>query len=185
MKSSSGYSGVRKVEGRTVVLIIGAVALMGILPFMTGCLSLSVDQNFINAWVNYDKASANLASPAVEPNNADDLISVGEQGVALQNQYGPVIAAYSVSDTYLPVQQVLVTLIKDRITFYDQMNEWGTCVKPFSDEGVSDGGTCDAYLEEMNAANDDITADRNNLLNAMDNAGLQDQEYLVNNLGTQ
>ena len=38
------------------------------------------------------------------------------------------------------------------------MNQWGTCVKPFSDANVSDGGTCDSYLDAMNTANDEITA---------------------------
>jgi hypothetical protein len=161
--------------------IIGLVGIMVSMPFIAGCLSLSVDQNFINAWLDYDKATALLESPAVEMNNADALISVGQQGVALQNQYGPLIAAYSVSDTYLPVQQALLTMIKDRITFYDQMNQWGTCVKPFSDANVSDGGSCNSYLDAMNTANEEITADRNNLLNIMDKEGLQGQEYLVNN----
>ena len=134
--------GMTKMKGISIAWIIGIVGIMAIMPFVTGCLALSPDQNFINAWVNYDKATAALESPAVEMNNADALISVGQQGVAIQDQYGPLIAAYSVSDTYLPVQQALVTMIKDRITYYDQMNQWGTCVKPFSDAGVSDGGSC-------------------------------------------
>ena len=170
-----------EVKGITKAWIIGIVGIMVIIPFVTGCLSLSVDQNFINAWINYDKATALLESPAVEMNNADALISVGQQGLALQDQYGPLIAAYNVSDTYLPVQQALVTMIKDRITYYDQMNQWGTCVKPFSDAGVSDGGSCNSYLDAMNTANNEIAADRNNLLNIMDEGGLQGQEYLVNN----
>ena len=129
------------MKGLTKAWIIGIVGIMVIMPFLTGCLALSPDQNFLNTWSNYDQATAALESPAVVMSNADTLISIGAQGVALQNQYGPIIAAYSVSDTYLPVQQGLVTMIKDRITFYDQMNQWGTCVKPFSDAGVSDGGT--------------------------------------------
>jgi hypothetical protein len=165
----------------TTAWIVGIVGIMIIIPFFTGCLALSPDQNFLNAWNNYDKATAGLEPPAVDMNNADKLISVGQQGVALQDQYGPLIAAYSVSDKYRPVQQALVTMIKDRITYYDQMNQWGTCGKPFSDAGVSDGGSCDSYLDAMNIANDDITADRNNLLNIMDQEGLQGQEYLVNN----
>jgi hypothetical protein len=157
------------------------VGVMLAMSLMTGCLSLSVDQNFINGWLDYDKATALLETPAIEADNADVLISDGQQGVALQNQYGPLLAAYSVSEQYLPVQQALVTLVKDRITFYDQMNQWGTCVKPFSDANVSDGGSCDSYLDAMNTANNEIAADRNNLLNIMDQAGLQGQEYLVNN----
>ena len=169
------------MKGITRALIVGIVVMMVILPFTTGCLSLSVDENFLNAWNNYDKATVDLAPPAVIETNADTLISVGEQGVALQNQYGPVIAAYSVSDTYRPVQQALLTMMKDRITYYDQMNQWGTCVKPFSDANVTDGGSCNSYLDAMSTANDEITAGRNNLLNIMDEQGLQGQEYLVNN----
>ncbi|MGA2933592.1 MAG: hypothetical protein ABSD81_00370 [Methanomicrobiales archaeon] len=167
------------MKGRTKAWIVGIVGIMVIMPFVTGCLALSPDQNFINAWINYDKATAGLEPPAVEMNNADALISVGAQGVAIQDQYGPLIAAYTVSDTYLPVQKALVTMIKDRLTYYDQMNQWGTCVKPFSDAGVSDGGSCNSYLDAMNTANNEITADRNNLLNIMDGENLQGQEYLV------
>lgn len=179
--SASEHFGVRKMKGIAKERIVRIVGILAIMPFITGCLSLSVDQNFINAWINYDKATALLESPAVEMNNADALISIGQQGVALQNQYGPLIAAYSVSDKYLPVQQALLTMIKDRITYYDQMNQWGTCIKPFSDAGESDGGNCNSYLDAMNTANNEIAADRNNLLNIMDAGGLQGQEYLVNN----
>ena len=157
------------------------VGMVVIMPFLTGCLTLSADQNFLNAWSSYDQATAAMEQPAVVPGNADALISIGAQGEALQNQYGPLIAAYSVSDTYLPVQQALATMMKDRITYYDQMNQWGTCVKPFNDAGVSDGGSCSRYLDAMNTANDEITADRNNLLNIMDEAGLKGEEYLVTN----
>ena len=145
-----------------------------------GCLALSPDQNFLNAWNGYDQATAALEPPAVIASNADTLISLGAQGVALQNQYGPIIAAYSVSDPYLPVQQELLTMIKDRITYYDQMNQWGTCVKPFSDAKVSDGGSCNSYLDAMNTANDEIAGDRK-LLNIMDEEGLQGQEDPVTN----
>ena len=167
------------MEGITKAWIIGIAGMMVIMPFFAGCLALSTDQNFLNAWSNYDQATAAMESPAVVVSNADTLISIGAQGVALQNQYGPLIAAYSVSDTYLPVQQALVTMIKDRITFYDQMNQWGTCVKPFRDAGVSDGGSCDSYLDGMNTANNEITADQNHLLNIMDEENLKNQEYLV------
>ena len=43
------------------------------------------------------------------------------------------------------------------------------------------GGAVDHYLDAMNTANNEIAADRNNLLNIMDEGGLQGQEYLVNN----
>ena len=80
------------MKGRKQVWIVGIVVIMAGMPFMTGCLSLSVDQNFINGWLDYDKATALLESPAIEAGNADALIAVGQQGVDLQNQYGPLLA---------------------------------------------------------------------------------------------
>ena len=70
-----------KMKGITIAWIIGIVGIMVIMPFVPDVSPCLPDQNFLNAWTNYDKATAFLKSQAVVIGNMlTRLFPLGSKG---------------------------------------------------------------------------------------------------------